>query len=112
MENRFGLPKTDYFTVNSNYYTGSLLPFNYRFDATGEEIVVTVWYGLLCMARSTPVDQKEFAKDAAGYDAAVAWLEEQYQLCLQKTKDSANESARAFSASCTEAGAPTEKTDQ
>ncbi|ARP49575.1 hypothetical protein B6259_00880 [Ruminococcaceae bacterium CPB6] len=85
--NRFGIPKADYFTENNNFYTGSLMPLNYRVDAAGDMIQMSVWYGKMCMARSKLEAQKEFSKDAAGYDAAMDWLEEQYQVCLQKTKE-------------------------
>ena len=91
MENRFGIPKADYFTENSNVYTGSLLPFNYRMDARKETLQLTAWYGSLCLAKSEPVAQREFAKDADGCTAALQWLEEQYQLCLQQQEKTAKE---------------------
>lgn len=84
MENRFGIPKADYFTENSNLYTGSLLPLNYRMDAGGETIQMTVWYGNMCLAKSDPVVQQEFLKDSDGYDRALAWLEQQYQVCIKQ----------------------------
>lgn len=84
MENRFGIPKADYFTENSNFYTGSLLPFNYRIDAGGDTIQVIVWYGKMCLAKSKPAAQREFSKDTEGCGRALAWLEEQYQICMKQ----------------------------
>jgi len=84
MENRFGIPKADYFTENSNFYTGSLLPFNYRIDAGGDTIQVIVWYGKMCLAKSKPSAQREFSKDTEGCGRALAWLEEQYQICVKQ----------------------------
>lgn len=84
MENRFGIPKSDYFTENNNFYTGSLFLFNYRIDAGGDMIHVTVWYGKMCLVKSKPVAEKDFSKDSDGCDKALNWLEEQYQEHIKK----------------------------
>jgi hypothetical protein len=82
MENRFCIPKFDYFTENNNFYTGSLSLLNYRMDAGGDMIHMTVWYGKMCLAKSKPVAEKEFTKDREGCGQALNWLEEQYQIYL------------------------------
>ena len=76
-KNQFGIPKADYFTENSNRYTGSLRGFHYCIDASGDTIRTVTWPGPQCLAKSTPTAEGEFSKDADGFNRAIAWLAEQ-----------------------------------
>lgn len=62
MENRFDIPKFDYFTENNNFYTGSLSLLNYRMDAGGDMIHMTVWYGKMCLAKVSQWLKRSFQK--------------------------------------------------
>ena len=83
-ENRFEIPKSDYFTLNHNIYCGSWKGFNYKIDARGDQFLLSVWLGMLNLENSQVTSRGEFPLDDAGYDAALAWLEEQYQSLKQE----------------------------
>lgn len=82
-ENRFEIPKADYFTLNYNIYCGSLNGFNYKLSAKDKEkLTVSVWMGPLCMEKSEITASESFALDEEGSHAALGWLEGQFQaLC-------------------------------
>lgn len=79
-ENRFEIPKADYFTLNYNVYCGSLDGFNYKLNAgSKEKIEASVWLGALCMDKSEVAASESFPLDEEGFSGALAWLEAQYQ---------------------------------
>lgn len=78
-QNRFGLPKADYFTENGNRYTGSLSGFQYCLDASGDTIRTVTWPGPNCLSKSSPSAEGEFSKDAGGFQRALDWLDQAEQ---------------------------------
>ncbi|HIS78942.1 hypothetical protein [Anaeromassilibacillus sp. An200] len=79
-ENRFEIPKADYFTLNYNIYCGSMDGFNYRLNAKNKEtITVSVWMGRLCLEKSELAAEESFPLDEEGYQKALSWLETQFQ---------------------------------
>lgn len=60
-ENRFEIPKADYFTLNYNIYCGSMDGFNYRLNAKSKEtLTVSVWLGRLCLEKSELAAEESF----------------------------------------------------
>ncbi len=79
-ENRFEIPKADYFTLNYNIYCGSLDGFNYKLNAKDKEhLTVSVWMGPLCMDKSELAANETFPLNEDGFHRALGWLEEQFQ---------------------------------
>ena len=79
-ENRFEIPKADYFTLNYNIYCGSMDGFNYRLNAKSKEtLTVSVWLGRLCLEKSELASEESFPLDEEGYQKALSWLETEFQ---------------------------------
>lgn len=84
-ENRFEIPKSDYFTLNYNSYCGSMDSFNYKLNAKSKEaLTVSVWLGPLCLEKSELAAEDSFPLDEEGYQKALSWLEAQFETLHHK----------------------------
>ncbi len=77
--NAFDIPKLFYFEAK-NVHTGSRGKLRYRVCPEGGELLVAVWRQDLCY--ELVMDQLEgensFPLTEEGFDAMLAWLEEEY----------------------------------
>lgn len=79
----FDIAKFNYFK-SGNVFTGSKETFNFRIAGEEEKLAVAVWYGMFCYQKSKIVSRNEFEFSADGLNAAIEWLEKEYDLYKEK----------------------------
>ena len=62
--------------LRKDYYSGLL---NFRIESDGKEMMVKIWYGILCSELAEIKETKTFPVTEEGHKNMMDWLEELYQ---------------------------------
>lgn len=91
----FELPKYFYFEAK-NSTVGGNNTFNYRVDPVDDKLKIMVWYGMNCSELAEDPIEHETEHTYDGYKAMINWIDEQYEVYLEKLESGEVEGRRTY----------------